>query len=221
MKNFLMTLLLLTGMSAHAKTVPCQKNCKEAVEAPVTEMVSVVRSAPNELKQDPSCPAPGYEVKKIAEAQGLIFSAKNIINDFLIQSQAPAALMNADQSHCGSSCKEINLVSTFTTSAPQQTLISKDCENLPIQVIQKELDNTEIENFANQTLRGQTDEGAALHHGCPKTCSLYVASSQTPVSPTRSLLNLTVRYGQPRDGAIFIADYKFKSGLIHQWTCTK
>jgi hypothetical protein len=219
MKNLALALLFMLGFSAFAEVIPCQTDCVAKVAVPYMAKAVIASSIPNH--QDASCPNAGFEiVQNIAATQGAVVSSAGIIKTMIDQSQGQFSKFSSDKSHCGA-CKETNLITTFTTSAPSKTIGDSNCYHMPTENIQKELDNSEIENYANQTLQGNTPEGQHFLQICPKTCSFYVASAQTPTGPQRSRLNLTVMCNDKRQGAILFATYNYSLGAIHQWSCAK
>ncbi len=219
MKKLALLGLLMLGANAFAEVIPCQSDCVAKVAVPYMAKAVIASSIPNH--QDASCPSAGFEVMpNLAATQGAVISSAGIIKSMIDQSQNQFSKLTADKSHCGT-CSETNLITTFTTSAPSRTIGDPNCFNKPVENIQKELDNSEIENFANQTLQGNTSEGQHLVQICPKTCSFYVASAQTPIGPHKSRLNLTVLCNDKRQGSIVFATYNYSLGVIHQWSCAK
>ncbi len=198
---------------------PCKQNCIEIAALPVMEK-AVLASNPA-FVQDPSCPTPGSEtIKNAITGTGKAMTSAKIIKDMVAQSTTKRDLIMSDRSRCGA-CKQINLVSTFTTSAPNQLKLDSSCPTPFASNFQKELNNQDIEAFANDTIRGRNAQGQQFANACSNACNLYTATASTPLSSATSRLNLTILCGQPRVGSILSATYDLSVGFVHQWVCAK
>lgn len=170
-------------------------------------------------EQGRRCPVAGsVSYDRLAELTGSASSSADSVSRLLERVQSRRDQLNVDSSRCGK-CQQINQVAAFTTSEPIRTLTNSMCDNRPTVNIQKLLPTDQVERYANSTLRGGTPEGKALYQGCPDPCSFYVASATTERDANQSLLNLTVHCGQPRNGSILFAKYKYTAGLIQKWSC--
>ncbi len=212
--------IFLLGMSgAQAEVIPCQDNCVAKVAIPY--LVKSVLASSAQPEKVLGCPDAGFVVSPTLEAtQGSIVSSANIISGLVSRTPALVSKLNADRSHCGV-CREMNTLTTFTTTSPQSISSDVSCQSQPVENVRIELENSEIESYVNQTLTGKNQEGQRLHQNCPQSCSFYVVSGQTSISASRSRLNLTVLCGQPRKGSLLFSSYIFTVGVIQQWACAK
>ena len=170
-------------------------------------------------KVNPACSPGGQNsVDKIHQVEGSATAAKSIVRSLVEGTQTELSSLSNDSSKCGS-CRQVNQVVIYTTSEPAQVNADSSCDNRPTVNIQIELPDSDIQIYAESTLKGDTPQGQQLYQGCPDPCAFNTASAATPAGNGRSLLNLTVHCGQPRTGFILFAKYKFSSGLIHKWVC--
>ena len=169
--------------------------------------------------QDPACPAPGYQVVHPVETgTGKAVSSATTILGMINSAAGERAKLQNDTTKCGP-CKQTNIVSTFSTSAPSELRSDVICANPFARNFQHDFNNQDIESYATDILRGKNPEGAKLNSDCPDTCSLYTASAQTPLTSSTSRLDMTVSCGPQRQGKIVFAIYNFTVGLVQQWSC--
>ena len=169
--------------------------------------------------QGKACPAAGSQsLDHLSQSVGSASSSVDSVARLIENVKPRRDQLNVDSSRCGQ-CQQVNQVATFTTSEPANTLTDSSCNNRPTTNFKKLLPMDQVENFVDSTLRGNNPEGQALTQGCPDPCSFYVASAVSDRGSNQSLLNLTVHCGQPRDGSILFADYKYTAGLIQSWSC--
>lgn len=170
---------------------------------------------------DPSCPASGSEIiSSVEKASAKAISSSKTILDLVNGVDAQRAKLRVDSSHCGV-CKQVNVVSTYTTSSPNQLRTDITCGAPFVRNFQHDFVNQDIESYVSDILRGKNPEGSQILNDCPKTCNLYTASAETPLTSSTSRLNLTILCGPPRQGSIVFATYDFSVGFIHQWSCSK
>ncbi len=212
--KFLVFLFFFTSHAAFAAD-----SSPEQFALPVMQN-AVVTSAPLPAS-DSGCPPAGVELLKSVESgSGKAVSSSKIILNLVAQSAPARAKLESENFKCGV-CKQKNLVSTYTTSAPQQLRTDQVCAAPFARNFQHELNNQDIEAYANDVLRGKNPEGAAMTKDCASSCNFSTASAQTPLTQTTSRLNLTVYCGPPRQGSIVFATYDFTVGFIHEYTCQK
>src|SRR3989338_535157 len=165
------------------------------------------------------CPQAGFqEFDSLSSARGSAMSSSKIITQLLEEIDPHHREISVENSRCGS-CRQVNEIAVFSTSEPEKVKMKQFCNNRPTVNVEKEMENSDVQDFASDTMRGKTPEGKELYAGCPDPCSFYVASATTPRSETRSLLNLTVHCGQPRNGGVLMAKYIYKAGLVQKWAC--
>ncbi len=198
---------------------PCTPKCIESLALPV--MTKAVLSSNLPSNQDPNCPPSGSELfKAVGTGIGKAIMSVGIVKDLTARAAQKRESLQADRNHCGS-CKQVNLVSNYSASAPNQIRQDLVCETPFAINFQKELNNQDIEAFGSDTLRGKNSPGQQVERECSKTCNYYMASAQTPISQTTSRINLTVVCGPPRQGSILTANYDLTVGFVHQWVCIK
>ncbi len=224
MKFFILAICFISiQVSAQASndsgTETCTPKCVEKEAIPV--MKKAVLAAAPPVGQASDCPASGSElIKDVQTDVGKAMTSKKIILEMVNQTAATRVKYEKDASRCGA-CKQVNLVSTYTTSSPNQPKPDQVCATPFARNFQHEMNNQDIEAFANDTLRGKNAEGQKFGVDCSNTCNMYTASAETPLTPTTSRLNLTILCGPPRVGTVVFATYDLSVGFIHQWVCTK
>lgn len=219
MKFFSFLILAVVSLQSHADTTykTCGANCVQEVGLPIltSSILSVAKSS------DQGCPAPGSEVIPLVEkSTGKIRSSSATIGDLMTKTSNTLQSLKNNSAHCGE-CKQQNLVSSFTTTAPQELRADEVCPTPFARSFQTDLNNADIESFVDQTLRGKTPQGAKYVSDCANLCSNQVVSAQTALSPTTTRLNLVVICGPPRQGTLLLSTYQFSVGFIHQWICKK
>lgn len=171
------------------------------------------------LENNPNCAVAGSETfDNLFQTLGGAISARALVSSLLEKSQDNLKGLEVDSRRCGS-CKQVNQVVVYTTSEPELVLVNSSCNNKPTVNIRTNLADSEIQTYIESTIRGNNPEGKDLYLGCPNPCAFFTASASTSLGNNRSLLNLTVHCGPPRNGSILFANYKFTAGLIHKWTC--
>ncbi len=208
---------ILVGIIMFASGVSFAQSSFEKVGIPALKK-SVVESFVK-TDQGKTCPAAGtVSFDRLAQVIGSASSSVDSVARLIENVKPRRDKLNIDSSRCGK-CQQVNQVAAFTTSEPAKTSTNSKCNNRPTTNIRKILPMDQVENFVDSTLRGNTSEGRSLNQGCPDPCSFYVASAVTERDHNQSLLNLTVHCGQPRNGSILFADYKYTAGLIQSWSC--
>ena len=218
-----MTFQLLVTYSiqalANLTSPPCTQNCVETEAIPVMEK-AILGSNPA-TSAYPDCPPAGSKIfKSVLTSTGKATTSAKVIRDLAAQSAPKREALQNDHSHCGV-CKQTNLVSTFTTSAPNHLKTDQVCATPFARNFQRDLNNQDIEVYAGDTLRGKNAQGQQFTAECSNTCNLYTATGQTPLSSGTSRLNLTILCGPPRTGTILTATYDLSVGFVHQWVCSK
>ncbi len=189
----------------------------EAVGIPVMKAAVVSSFAKAEDKS--GCAAGGVKYfDKILQVQGDAVSSMQVIMDLIDKSRQSHRQLEADASHCGS-CQQVNEVAVYLTSEPAKVSRNSMCDNMPTVNVQVLLAESEVQGFVEATLSGNSSHGKKLFLGCPDPCSFYTAFASTPKENNKRLLNLTSHCGQPRNGSLMFAKYKFTAGLIQKWSC--
>lgn len=170
---------------------------------------------------DRTCPDAGTVVlENLSQEKGKVFSIADRIDDVRDAVKPQRDQLQSDRSRCGS-CQQNNVVSLYTSISPEKHQYSAQCENRPTETLNVNVkDKSEVKGFIEAVLTGKNAEGKRLHKSCPDPCSFYITSAETEAHG-RKQVTLTVQCGQPRNGSIFSAKYDYKSGLVHQWTCSK
>lgn len=167
------------------------------------------------------CPEGGSKsYDNVAEEQAGLMSAKSTVTNLIESARVVAKIYVNETVRCGS-CKQINQVSIYTTSEPANVSVDSSCERNSAEGIQKSMPDKDISSFVEAVVSGKTSDGQRIYAACPDPCSLYTASAVIPAANNNVLLNLVVQCGQPRNGSLFFAKYKFTAGIIHKWTCQK
>ena len=197
----------------------CTPRCIELEAIPVMQKAVV---AANSGVSSPGCPAPGIERITSAHDIGKSYNSKGKIQDFIDASSAEHSRYVNDPSHCGG-CKQVNLVSTFSTISPNQPKPDVICEKpFARNFFGEDLTDKQIASFASGIMQGGSDQGKEFAAACPSdTCNMYTASAITPTTQDKSRINLTVYCGPPRMGNFITATYDLTMGFVHQWVCTK
>lgn len=173
-------------------------------------------------KDSKSCPAGGSEVvPNLRSEKGKIFSIADRVDDVRDGIKPALRERETENKRCGA-CKQNNMVSLVTTISPEKTVTDPTCANRPAETFTVNLESkSSVKGFLESVLRGENAEGKRLHQGCPDPCSFYVTTAETEAQGDRTYLTLTVQCGQPRKDSLLTAKYDYKSGLVHQWTCSK
>jgi len=220
-KIFLGFVLLMPMHFAFAQgfNSDCKADCVEKEALPVLK--EAILHAPLRLPQSADCPEGGIDLfENVAMADGTVVASSSIISALTDKTSAYLNDLSRSSGRCGS-CQQHNLVTPFTESQPEKLRLDVVCTTPFTKNIQREIEDTQIEDYAAATLKGDNPEGKALHDACSSSCNFHVATAKTPISSTRSRLNLTVLCGPPRQGFILFATYQYKIGFFRQWTCSK
>ncbi len=212
MKSFLMVLTLVSFQFSNAAS--------SVQEQAIPVMLKSVLAGNPPSAQDPACPAAGYQVVNPVETgNGKAVSSSTTIVGMINSAAGQREKLQNDTTKCGP-CKQANLVSTFSTSAPSELRSDVTCAAPFARNFQHDFNNPDIESYATDILRGKNPEGAKLNSNCPDSCSLYTASAQTPLTASTSRLDMTVFCGPQKQGNILFAIYNLTVGFVHQWSCS-
>lgn len=175
-----------------------------------------------QLNSDATCPDGGSEtVENVVEKKGTLMSAISTIQAVLDQTQATVTERKADHGRCGS-CQQINVVSSFVSVHPEKNIANSKCDNRPSKTFSMDFNTSKAaQDYSQQILQGQNDEGSALAQQCPNPCAYYITTAQTSLANGATHLTLAIQCGSPRAESIFSATYAFQAGAIHQWSCAK
>jgi hypothetical protein len=175
-----------------------------------------------QLNSSATCPDGGSEIaENVVEKKGTLLSAMGLIQSALSQAQPTVTAQQADQSRCGS-CQQNNVVSSYVTAYPEKTVADSKCNNRPSKTFSKDFNAAKAaQDYSQQILQGQNDDGSSLAGQCPNPCAYYITTAQTALANGATHLTLTVQCGEPRGESIFSATYAFKAGVIHQWSCSQ
>lgn len=184
-----------------------------------TVMRTAVLNAFVKSENKANCPNAGYDSHEhLFQIQDNATSSMQVINSLVEKNQPGLTILERDGSKCGS-CQQVNQVAMYVTSEPVRVSVDASCNDKPTVNIQATINHRDINSFVEATLTGRSVEGKKLFHGCPDPCSLYSAFAVASLEGNKRLINLTTQCGQPRNGSLIFAKYKFSSGLIHKWTC--
>lgn len=211
--------LLMTTLNTNANAAACNEACRH--QRSLSQLTEVVLDHSKNGPQDLECAESGSrlsEAKLVLE--GGVMSSKNLAEKILQNLQMHAGRLQTDQSQCGGTCQQTNVISQIVVSRPKTAGVNAKCSSYPDQLVKDEFDSEEeAASFVEETLRGNNRQGERLHAGCPDPCSFYVYNAATKKDDDRIQLNLMVRCGDPR-GSLF-SKYVFSGALVQEWTCQK
>jgi hypothetical protein len=184
--------------------------------------ISLSEHFQTQLNPGASCPAGGSEtVDGLAERKGTLRTAMGTMQSVLNQAQETVKARQADQSRCGT-CHQVNVVSAYVTVYPEKVVLNPNCNNRPSRTFSRDFPTTQdAKSYSQAILQGDGNEGASLVNVCPNPCAYYITTAQTALPRGGTHLTLTIQCGEPRRDSIFSASYDFKSGALHQWSCTQ
>lgn len=221
--RFITSFLVFVSLSFATQTFAQNVDIQSFMQHGLSEVqISLKDSFQQQLIHDTSCPADGsLVIDNVFEKKGKLMTALGTMQAILNEMAPIVTSRQSDISRCGS-CKQTNVISSLAMVSPEKVVSAPECENRPTETFARDFDNTkDIQEFTQDLLKGKGDDGKRLEKNCPNPCAYYITTAQTVLPAGRTHLTLTIQCGQPRKDSIFAAAYIFKSGLVHQWACSK